>query len=114
MPEYVDVKKAISAARECFVMDRSKLEHTFNEWYQGLLNCGKQEILDKLTFDYQNMSLRSECPALYEDFPVKEDCNSQITALNAKMVSVNLIVDELNRENLQKLEEYAVTKGIRI
>ena len=106
MSEFIDVEKAISRARERFIADRTAMEHTFNDWYRALLGCGKQEVLDRLPYDYTNMSLQTECPELYADIPVQTVCDAQVLALKEKMLFANELVNELNKENLQKLNEY--------
>ena len=112
--EHIDVKKAIATAREAFIADRTQAEYRFNEWYTGLLGCSKEDVLDKLPYNYDNMSFKTECPAFYEDIPNEMDCVEQLLALNEKMNIANNIVNELNKDNLIKLEQYRKEKGITV
>lgn len=93
-------------ARETFIAMRTKEEQKFNNWYLSLLKCPKEVVLDKIPFDYQDMSLQSLVPEWYVEVPNAEVCEQQVKSLNEKLEIINCIIEEVNKEGLKLLEEY--------
>lgn len=93
-------------AREKLIAYRSKEETRFNNWKKALLTCGKEEVLDKLPFDVNEISLEGWIPELYKDRPDPDKYKKQLQQANTLIEQVNSIMDELNRKGAVLLEEY--------
>lgn len=104
--EYVDPVALRNKARETFIAKRTVQEQKFNAWYEALLKCPQDKVLDKIPFDYHNMTLQSLVPEWYVDAPDAATCDEQLKAANEKIDIVNKIIDDLNREGVKRLEEY--------
>lgn len=93
-------------AREIFISCRAAEEQKFAGWYASLLKCSKERVLDKIPFDYTNMSIRSLIPEWYKDVPDPDVCAQQVKEANDKISKINEIIADLNREGQKLLEEY--------
>ncbi len=103
---YVNPVELRNKARELFISKRSIQEQNFNKWYASLLKCPKEQVLDKIPFDYTNMSLQSLVPEWYAEVPRAEVCTEQVARANEKIDTINQIIDSINREGVALLEEY--------
>lgn len=93
-------------AKEIFISRRAAEEQKFERWYKSLMQCSKEKVLDKIPFDYENMSMRTLVPEWYSDAPDPVKCAEQVEAANAKISQINEIIAEINLEGLKLLEEY--------
>ena len=109
--EHIDPVALRNRAREIFITKRSMQEQNFNTWYAALLNCSKEKVLDKIPFDYSDLSLQKLIPEWYVEAPRKEVCDEQLAKANAMIKQVNAIIEELNKEGLKLLEEYNTLHG---
>lgn len=103
---YADPVAERNKAREAFVARRTVEEQKFQAWYQALLKCPKEKVLDKIPFDYADMSIQKEIPEWYAEVPRADVCEKQVAALNEKIDTVNKILYDINQEGLKLLQEY--------
>lgn len=104
--QYIDPVAARSKARETFIARRAVEEQKFNAWYAMLLKCPKEEVLDKIPFDYTNMSLQTLIPEWYNEIPDPAVCQAQVAQANETLDKINMIIDAINREGVELLKEY--------
>lgn len=98
-------------AREILVAKRTVYEREVKQWYDGLMQCSKEKILDKIPFDYTDMSLKTLVPELYEEVPRREVVDQQFAEANRKFHIINSIVNECNQEGLKLIQEYLALEG---
>ena len=109
--ERIDPVTLRNRARDIFIAKRSIQEQNFNMWYQALLGCSKERVLDKIPFDYSDLSLQKLIPEWYAESPRKEVCDEQLAKANEMIGQVNKIIEDLNAEGLKLLEEYNTLYG---
>lgn len=104
--EMINPAELVRQAREEFVAKRAVNEKKFNDWYAALLKCPKETVLDKIPFDYHNLTLQSLVPEWYSENPDPEVAKAQWEEANKKINSVNEIINLLNKEGLEELQKY--------
>lgn len=98
-------------AREILVAKRTVYEREVKQWHDNLMQCSKEKILDKIPFDYTDMSLKTLIPELYEEIPKREIVDKQFAEANMKFHIINCIVNECNQEGLKLIQEYLALEG---
>lgn len=93
-------------ARETWIGWRTIEEQKVEKWHKALMQCSKERVLDKIPFDYTDMSTRTLIPEWYAEVPNPEICSQQVAALNQKIEQINAIIREINAEGLVALDEY--------
>lgn len=101
-----DVVAARNQARELFISRRAVEEQKFDAWYKSLIQCSKEDVLDKIPFDYTGMSIRTLIPEWYADVPDPAVCSQQVEEANKKIQEINKIIAGINREGIRLLVEY--------
>lgn len=93
-------------ARETWIGRRTIEEQKVEKWHKALMQCSKERVLDKIPFDYTDMSTRTMVPEWYVEVPNPEVCAQQVAALNEKIDQINAIIRDINAEGLEALAEY--------
>jgi hypothetical protein len=102
----IDPETLRTKAKEAFISRRTIEEQKINNWYHQLLKLDKELVLDKIPFDYSDMSLQTLVPELYKEFPNAEVVRQQREEANKKLETINEIYRQNNAEGLRLLEEY--------
>lgn len=102
---FVDPVKARNEARDKFIAIRTRREQVFDSWLRGWLSC-PADVLQQASYDFSKSTFRTEVPELYVEVPNPDVCKQQIDALNSKIMEINNLIDKINREGLERLEEY--------
>lgn len=104
--ELKDPSTARDEAREIFITLRTKEEQKIKRWHASLMKCSQEKVLDRIPFDYEDMSLKTLVPEWWADVPDEAVCKEQVAEANKKIVQINDIVREVYKDALTKLEEY--------
>ena len=102
----IDPVQLRNRAKEIFISRRTIEEQKIQRWLEDLLRCDKEKVLDKIPFDYTELSLQNLIPELYVEFPNPEVVKQQREEANKKLEIINDIYRQNNAEGLRLLEEY--------
>lgn len=99
--------------RERFIMERTMEEEKFDRWYRNvLLTAPKEQILDKIPFDYSDMSIKTMIPEWFVDKPNPEVANQQVDEFQEKLNIIMNIFYEANKESIRLQQEFdAISSG---
>ncbi len=98
-------------AKEIFIAARAVEEQRFTNWYNSLLKCSKEKVLDRIPFDYEGWTMRTLVPEWYVDKPDPKVCDEQVAEANRKISQINDIIADINAEGLKMLQEFNEAYG---
>lgn len=106
----VDPTAAKKKAHEIFISRRANGEQVFNTWKAGWMKC-PDRVREQAEYDFTNSTFSSECPEFYAEFPNPEVAKAQLDKLNERIMSINMLIDSINKEGLERLKEYNALYG---
>ena len=109
--DYMNFKELIKKEREKFIEERTKAEQMFTNWRNALLTCSKDNVLSKIKYDVNSLSLQILVPELYKDRPNKEIVEQQRCEANAIIKEIDDVLNEFNKIAAQHHFEYMELKG---
>lgn len=95
----------VTAKRDAFITARAKQEQEFEVWYNGLKKL-PAEYLSRLSYDYQNLSMRDLVPEWYKAEPNQAIADEQVDKLNAMIQEANELYLEINKAGLELNKEF--------
>ena len=90
--------------KELFIKERTKIEMQIDEWRQKAAKL-PEAFLSQLSYNPQDITVQSEIPEWYVEYPNQEVADQQVTALREKMNEYTQLMgkyyeqgEELNKE----------------
>ena len=91
--------------KELFIKERTRIEMQVDEWRTKAAKL-PEAFLSQLSYNPQDITVQSEIPEWYKEYPNQEEADNQVAALRSKMTEYTEVMHRYYEQGEQLNKEY--------